>query len=74
MNSTVKGALLNPYTGETEEGVIGSDVFLSAGAVTSFGFGDVVTMVGANVDEDEAAAGNLVADGNANPDGCDLLG
>ncbi len=58
--------LLNPYTGETEEGVIGSDVFLSSGAVTGFGFADVVTMVGANVDEDEAAAGNLVANGNAN--------
>ena len=54
--------LLNPYTGETETGVIGSEIETSLGALSQpYAVGDFVTLVGANVDEEsEEDLGNLI--------------
>lgn len=54
--------LLNPYTGETEKGVLGSAVYSTASeAAAQFAVADFVTLVGAEVDEDpEDELGNLI--------------
>lgn len=67
--------LLNPYTGETETGVVGSvtDTVLN-NVASPFVVGDFVTLTGANVDEEnEETYGNLIT-GNEGADNAEEAG